>query len=345
MQYVAGTLLTIDGPIDGYIAFDNQKVLEYGEGKPAGVPIAEGWIIPSLVNAHTHIGDTFIRKKYRSLPHNIEQLVAPPSGLKHKALQQASKRIIINGMTQSLDYMIQEGIGEYWDFREGGLKGLQILEKAQQNHPINGTIFARPSTLEYHNQEVEQLLVKAQGIGVSSISDWEEEQLHDLASHVHNRKKRFAIHASERIREDIHTILSLSPLFVIHMVKGTAKDYKELVEHNVPVVICPRSNMFFGLQPPLKMMKKQGVKLLLGTDNAMLHYPSIIEEMRYILQHWSVFTEQELLHMITYTPRKVLNPEADIPFPTQQSDFVVLEKKTLEPLFVSRFKQDGYHED
>jgi len=345
MQYVAGTVLTIDGPVAGYIGFDRKKIREYGEGKPPSLPLADGWIIPPFVNAHTHIGDTFVRKKYRNLPHNIEQLVAPPHGLKHKALEQASDRLIISGMRSSIEHMIHEGTGSCWDFREGGIQGQELLMKAQKQYPLNIVIFGRPAALCYDEEELEQLLPLVHGIGISSVSDWDIDQLSNLAHYIHKKKKLFALHASERIREDIETILALQPTFIVHMTQGTSKDFKCIHDNNIPIVVCPRSNHFFGLQSPLKLMKQHQVSLLIGTDNAMLHPPSLIEEMRFIMRHWSCFSEQDLLQMVTYSGRKALNPEAVIPFPTQQSNFVVLGKLTLEPLFVSQFKQDGYHEN
>jgi cytosine/adenosine deaminase-related metal-dependent hydrolase len=48
---------------------------------------------------------------------------------------------------------------------------------------------------------------------------------------------------------------------------------------DLPVVVCPRSNMFFGMVPPLARMVKAGVTVALGTDNAMIHQPDLFVEM------------------------------------------------------------------
>jgi len=82
MDYVSGEILTKDGFTRGYLAFNKKKIVETGRGNPPKKPICKGLIVPSFVNAHTHIGDSFIRDKKVNLPKNIEELVAPPNGTK-----------------------------------------------------------------------------------------------------------------------------------------------------------------------------------------------------------------------------------------------------------------------
>ena len=63
MDFVSGKLLTDVGLKSGYIAFNNKKIVEIGKGNPPSKPICKGLITPSFVNAHTHIGDSFIKEK------------------------------------------------------------------------------------------------------------------------------------------------------------------------------------------------------------------------------------------------------------------------------------------
>ena len=74
---------------------------------------------------------------------------------------------------------------------------------------------------------------------------------------------------------------------------------------------------------------------MLGTDNAMLNSPNILDELKYIKSVTSVFSVDELLNMITYTARKVLNLSPCILEPNYPADFIVLDKKTLKTLFIS----------
>ena len=78
MEYISGEIFTENGFIKGYLGIENRKIIDRGNSNPPKKPICKGLIVPTFVNAHTHIGDSFIRKKNIKLPRNIEELVAPP---------------------------------------------------------------------------------------------------------------------------------------------------------------------------------------------------------------------------------------------------------------------------
>ena len=83
------------------------------------------------------------------------------------------------------------------------------------------------------------------------------------------------------------------------------------------------------------MMKKIGIDIMIGTDNAMLNAPSVLDEIRYIQSLSTEFTKWELLQMITYIPRKALNLDVDILGLNSPAEFVVLDKKYLKTLYIS----------
>ena len=62
----------------------------------------------------------------------------------------------------------------------------------------------------------------------------------------------------------------------------TESDFIRVKENNIPVIICPRSNDFFGIQPNYELIKKTETIFLIGTDNVMLNNPSILEEIFFI---------------------------------------------------------------
>src|SRR5436305_13267596 len=88
-------------------------------------------------------------------------------------------------------------------------------------------------------------------------------------------------HRSERLREDIDKVLGLSAAFLVHMVQATDADLARCAEAGVPLVLCPRSNAFFGLTPDIPRLLRAGVELHLGTDNAMINTPSMLREMEF----------------------------------------------------------------
>ena len=335
MNFVSGEILTINGFLNGYISFEENKIISIEKGTCPKKPIAKGLIIPSFVNAHTHIGDSFIKKKRTKIPKNLEKLVSPPNGLKFKLLSNSSHKEIVKGMKNSINYMKKSGVSIFCDFREGGINGLTLLNLALKKQNISSIIFSRPTNLNYNSKEINDLLNHSNGIGLSSISDWDYSEIIKIAKHVKKKKKLFCIHASERFREDIDCILDLKPDFIIHMIKATESDLIKVKDNNIPIIICPRSNNFFGNKPNYKLIKKTNIKFLIGTDNAMLNNPSILEEILFIKQKTNIFSLYELIYNCTYFARKALNQECCILGSNSKADFIVLDKKTFKPLYIS----------
>lgn len=335
MDYVSGEILTDGGFKSGYIAFEKGKIFETGKGNPPKKPICKGLIVPTFVNAHTHIGDSFIREKNIDLPKNIEELVAPPNGLKHKLLREASDEDVIKGMEKSIDTMIKNGTKYFCDFRENGILGISQLKAALQLWKIKSLILSRPDSLKYDKNEVGILLKSSDGIAISSISDWDYSELQKVARDTREKNKIFALHASERIRENVDDILDLKPNFLVHMIKASESDLIRAKENKIPIIICPRANSFYGLKPNFNLLKKVGVDLLLGTDNAMLNSPVILDEIKYVKSISKDYSTFELLYMTTIGARKALNLDCDILGPNSKADFIVLEKKSLKPLYIS----------
>jgi len=335
MKYVSGKILTTKGFEKGYIGFE-RNIIKKGEGVSPKEPIANGLITPGFINFHTHLGDSFIRNKNIDLPKDIEKLVAPPNGIKHKLLKKAYQFEIVDGMEESIDTMLKKGTKHFCDFRENGIMGICELKTALRDWKISGTILSRPEDIKYDPKEIDLLLRNSNGIGLSSITEWNYKDIKKIADETKKRKKIFAIHASERIREDIDKITDLNPDFLVHMNKATESDLKKVKKKNIPIVICPRSNNFFGMKPNYKLLKKIGINLLIGTDNAMINSPNIIDEIKLIKEQTDIFTLHELLKMITISPRKVLNPRASILCSKSPADLVVIDEKTLDILYVSK---------
>lgn len=334
MRYAEGDILTGEGFVRGYVGFDQQSGLETGKGIAPQTPFIRGIVVPAVVNAHTHIGDSFIRVKRIELPRDVKALVAPPDGLKHKLLREATEEEIVKGMRTALQEMATVGTSYFCDFREGGLAGVLQLRTATRNRQVQPVIFSRPTNMTYEKEEVSQLLQNSNGIGVSGISDWQYPELEKIARHVKTKHKLFALHASEAIREDIDAILDLKPDLLIHMIAASEADLLRVKQEDIPLVICPRSYAFYKLKTNIELMKKHHLTLLLGTDNAMINTADILEEVR-LLRTTHLFSVEELLTMITYSPRKALNLEDSIQGLNLLKHFVVLETESLKPVYVS----------
>ena len=269
MEYYAGMIWT-DDPFTGYIGIENGIVKEVGTGEPPQDPILVGNIGPSIVDGHTHIGDAglVLDRKY-----TLEELVAPPDGLKHRYLASCSDERIVEDMRGYANALCRN-VTDFIDFREGGVKGVSLIRQATDRAVVLG----RPISPEFDPNEVDELLDIADGIGIPSISDMPRSYIDALSDAVHRRGKILGIHASERIREDIDAVLSLEPNLIVHMCEATDGDMTACADADVPVVVCATSNLYFGKVPPLARMVDAGMTLSIGTDNAMLCPPDIIKE-------------------------------------------------------------------
>ncbi|MBN1280998.1 MAG: amidohydrolase family protein [Candidatus Thermoplasmatota archaeon] len=333
MQYVQGDILLHEGFVHGYLGFSaKSQAVEIGKGVPPAQPVAKGVILPTLVNAHTHLGDAFIRTKKLPLPRSVSELVRPPDGVKFQLLKGATEQEVVQGMQQAVSEMSAAGTAGFCDFREGGLIGIFQLRRALRHSSVHAMILSRPSQMKYEREEVDWLLQNSDGIGLSSLSDWEPSEIEKIAAHTRRKNKMFAVHASEILREDVDRILELRPGLLVHMIQATQADLQRVHDAGIPVVICPRSYSFFHLKHNFSLMKQTKVTVLLGTDNAMINTPDVSEEVRFLRNSGS-FSTEELLKMVTYTPRKALNLDDDIQGPTLLQHFIVLEKGSLKLLY------------
>jgi cytosine/adenosine deaminase-related metal-dependent hydrolase len=269
-------------------------------------------VFPKLVNAHTHLGDAFIKRVPRV---GVEELVSPPDGYKFRMLAEASRETIVREMVKALRAMGSSGTSAFVDFREGGLAGLRMLRRALSGvQLLSGVIMARPKSMTFDGREVARLLAEADGIGLSSVSEWTREELVELSTAARKAGKLFAIHASERKREPFGRVAELQPSFVVHMVKASAGDMRECAERGTPVVVCPRSNAFFRMKPPVRKMLDAGLEVALGTDNAMLATPDMLAEARFLARSQRSLSPDEVVRMTIASPRKVLNLEPGMRF-------------------------------
>jgi cytosine/adenosine deaminase-related metal-dependent hydrolase len=332
MHYVSGQLLTPEGFRPGHVGYEDGVVVEVEDGP---FPDAEetGYILPSFINAHTHLADL---KVVVNLELPLEDVVSPPHGLKHRYLAEAPDQDIRSSFSMLSRKMAKNGVSRFIDFREGGVKGAKLLQGVGKGGGSRPFIMGRPKDAVFDRTEAEKLLKVADGVGVSSITDWPYEELVPLAQYAREQGKPFALHASERIREDIDKILDLKPSFLIHMTKATPADLEACREAEVPIVICPRSNLFFGSVPPLADMVKSGVQLALGTDNAMTTMPDMMTEMEFaarLLRSQGARGLQSVLDMALLGGRLILNEVDSISIrPGSPCDFMVLRSREGDPV-------------
>ncbi len=329
MEYVSGKVLTAEGFQDGHVGFEDGMVVEVGKGH-AKENVAEGIILPTFVNAHTHIADYVVPV---DLSLTLAEIVAPPNGLKYRVLSATPEDRQRAAIAEMSETMLRRGTSAFSDFREGGVKGAQLMSSAQGARPY---VLGKPRAPRFDREEITELLKLTEGIGPSAISDWDYEELREMAKFVRSRGKTIALHCSERVREDLDQVLDLKPSYLVHMTQATDADLERCAQLDVPVVVCARSNMFFGMVPPLARMVQHHVVVALGTDNAMISMPDMFVEAEFVgrlLRQQGISRLDCVLSMVASNGRKIINqsPLMEI-VPDRPMDLMVVRSKNGDPL-------------
>ncbi len=280
---VEGAILDLDGPRAAYARFRRGRLVETGvkgtDSSHGRERRLRGIVVPAPVNGHTHLGDAVSVREPPAVA--VSELVAPPAGYKFRLLADAAPAAKREAMREALERMAAEGVAATIDFREEGVEGVRLLRAALAEARFRGFVFGRPLRRPVEPAELGRLLDVADGVGLSSARDEPEAGRRAVARACRARRKRYALHASEAVRERPASYLDPRPDLLVHLTRATVDDLRTVRDEGVPVVVCPRSNALFGRRPDLRAMERLGLRTLLGTDNAMLHAPSVWAELQF----------------------------------------------------------------
>ena len=323
LAYVAEGYLEIGK--DGIIKKAKRGPYHRGDYKKANnntIFDAEGFlIIPGLINAHTHIGDSL--GKDVAVDSGLDARVHPAHGAKQKILQRSKPDHLKTFIRSSALSMMKKGITTFADFREGGAEGVKLLRDAISGLPIKCIVFGRaeyyfditssPTGAGQRNlpssalQMTSDVLEISDGLGISGANENSDETLQQYRNLVRARntsatkdKKKLltAIHAAESEntvefskshtgKTEVARIMKcLKPDIVIHMTHATEKDISMVARNRTGILVCPRANGIVGAGVPrVAKMLDLGCIIGIGSDNVMLNSPDILRELDYI---WKV---------------------------------------------------------
>ncbi|AAT43296.1 amidohydrolase family protein [Picrophilus oshimae] len=260
----------------------------------------KGTLIPMPVNTHTHIGDSFIMDE----PAGTLPEIVGPGGLKHRALESADEYKVKEYMEKSERYMENTGTLAFFDFRENGINGINLLKNTRRKY-IVPLIFGRP----YKNDDPNDIIKISDGIGLSSVSDIDYDTALKISELAHKNKKIMALHFSENTREDINMVLGLKPDLLIHGIEASDDDLDKISGRNIYLSITPRSNIFYGKRPDYSKFLRHKIKLMLGTDNVFTSIPDIFMEMDFLYRYQrfnGYISPEDILRMVIDNPREFM---------------------------------------
>lgn len=298
-------------PVCENIVIDDGKIIEMAKDVCEGkiIDATDSIVCPTFLNGHTHIGDSIIKDEGYGL--SLGEMVKPPNGVKHKALANAEDGEIIDAMKKSMWDMFESGTTHFIDYREGGIKGVELLRKASKNLPVTPVILGRDDSFYGQNPDlrkvkiaIRKLLKLADGIALSGFGEISDEVASLITSECRKAGKISSIHVAEsmHLQDD-----SLRDFNKTEIQRGVDADFDQLVHCTNPrnndleliknsnVVVCPRANATLNVGvAPLNEMFSKGIKPLLGSDNLMLNSPNLFRELEFSLKIMSVYYKNYL---------------------------------------------------
>lgn len=298
-------------PVRENIVIDDGKIIEMAKDVCEGkiIDATDSIVCPTFLNGHTHIGDSIIKDEGYGL--SLGEMVKPPNGVKHKALANAEDGEIIDAMKKSMWDMFESGTTHFIDYREGGIKGVELLRKASKNLPVTPVILGRDDSFYGQNPDlrkvkiaIRKLLKLADGIALSGFGEISDEVASLITSECRKAGKISSIHVAEsmHLQDD-----SLRDFNKTEIQRGVDADFDQLVHctnsrnndleliKNSNVVVCPRANATLNVGvAPLNEMFSKGIKPLLGSDNLMLNSSNLFRELEFSLKIMSVYYKNYL---------------------------------------------------
>lgn len=282
---------------------DENRIIEISSDAREGEIIdASGKILcPRFINAHTHIGDSIIKDEGDGL--SLDEVVKPPHGIKHIALESASDDELIDAMRESMWDMYNLGISHFIDYREGGLEGVKLLKEAAKDIPITPIILARDSSFygddaNYHHVKIaiRKLLKHADGIGLSGFGEIDTTVAEIICEKCEKEGKISSIHVAENESNQFKSLEKIGKTEpqrafevgfnqIVHMTNPKNEDMDQLSKSNSSLTVCPRSNgaLSVGVIPLFDILN-MGVRPLIGSDNIMINSPNLFKEMEFTLK-------------------------------------------------------------
>lgn len=297
-------------------------------------------MMPSFINAHTHIADSIAKDVTYSLGFN--ESIHPVSGVKRRVLNGSKREHIMHFMRSSASAMLKKGITMFIDFREQGLSGVYMLRESMDGLAIRYLVLGRVEHYNYSSDdeplaedaldEAVKVVDAADGFGLSGANEYSSRALEQISMLAKVRGKVFGMHVCESEESqaysmkrfgmsEVRRVLRVTrPDFLVHMTVASDDDLRLVASKGIRgIVVCPRANAVLGVGiPRVWDMLRLGCNVAIGTDNVMLNSPDIFREMDYLWKISRVMHKgydgngngngidaREILKMVTVNPARI----------------------------------------
>ena len=307
------------------ILIDDGEIIEISKDVMEGEIIdAENKIVaPKFLNAHTHIGDTIIKDEGDGL--SIGEIVRPPNGIKHLALEAASDETLRSAMKESMWQMHDLGISHFMDYREGGLHGVKLLRKASEDIPIkpiilgrDGSFYGEDPNMHEVKVAVRKLLKHADGIGLSGFG---RERYHP--SMLLKAKGCSLIQWRNVARQNLKELMRQA---------STRLSIWQILRMMILKILLSQTAL-------LPSVHVQTELPLIGTDNIMLNSPNMFRELEFTLKIMKAYSRSYI------SPKDILKLATtnacheDVNIPGLDKSYIEVGQK--EELFIANCKSNN----
>lgn len=338
------------------IVVDNGKIIEISENVKEGeiIDCNGAIVLPTFLNGHTHIGDSIIKDEGYGL--SLDEMVKPPNGVKHIALSNASDKDLIRAMQDSMWDMVNAGVSHFIDYREGGIKGVKLLQKASKNIPIKPIILGRDDSfytddLDEVEIAIKKLLKIADGIALSGFGEVNPEVANLITEECRKTEKISSVHVAESIeaqknslkkysKTEVENAIDCNFKQIVHGTNLQNNDLNLINMSKVNLCLCPRANATLSVGiPPLNQIMKLNINPILGSDNLMLNSPDMFRELEFTCKIISIsqnhnINPRQLVKMATtnITFNSINNQiQKSIIEEGEIANFIVIRKKSKNP--------------
>ncbi len=291
-----------------HVVIEDGIVKEVSHGwVDGGIDFRDAVALPGILNSHIHFLDSIVLEA--CVGYDLPGYVGS-RGLKHPLIRLYSRDLDFYKDYIRTNLLYYSGVGDFLE-----LNSLcRVLKEIFNGYGIEYIALSRPHRLD---DELEYISVAREcgGLGISNplrIPPWILDTLSKLS-----RETVVAAHIGETRRMcrcgALEYLLSAG-IRLKHVVHGVYMDpweYDLLVDHDVVLVSCPSSNLWFlGRLPDLYTAWKRGVEITIGTDNTGCFKPDIWREINIV---YSLLASREpsigsrdILSMITRSSIKAL---------------------------------------